>query len=78
MISVSDVRKSFGATTVLNGVDLEICQGEVMSLLGASDSGKSALVRCNKGLEKIDAGKIMADVSKPRELSKARKRSTQK
>ncbi|GAA4126791.1 amino acid ABC transporter ATP-binding protein [Aminobacter aganoensis] len=78
MISVSGVRKSFGAATVLNGVDLEIRQGEVVSVLGSSGSGKSTLIRCINGLEKIDAGKITVDnfdVSKPRELSEARKRS---
>lgn len=78
MISVSGLRKSFGAATVLNGVDLEIRQGEVVSVLGSSGSGKSTLIRCINGLEKIDAGKITVDgfdVSKPRELSEARKRS---
>jgi ABC-type polar amino acid transport system ATPase subunit len=78
MISVTGLRKSFGAATVLNGVDLEIRQGEVVSVLGSSGSGKSTLIRCINGLEKIDAGKITVDgfdVSKPRELSEARKRS---
>ncbi|AWC20747.1 Glutamine transport ATP-binding protein GlnQ [Aminobacter sp. MSH1] len=78
MISVSGLRKSFGAATVLDGVDLEIRQGEVVSVLGSSGSGKSTLIRCINGLEKIDAGKITVDgfdVSKPRELSEARKRS---
>ena len=78
MISVTGLRKSFGAATVLNGVDLEIRQGEVVSVLGSSGSGKSTLIRCINGLERIDAGKITVDgfdVSKPRELSEARKRS---
>ncbi|CAI2931493.1 amino acid ABC transporter ATP-binding protein [Aminobacter niigataensis] len=78
MISVSGLRKSFGAATVLDGVDLEIRQGEVVSVLGSSGSGKSTLIRCINGLEKIDAGRITVDgfdVSKPRELSEARKRS---
>ena len=78
MISIAGLRKSFGAATVLNGIDLEIRQGEVVSVLGSSGSGKSTLIRCINGLEKIDAGKITVDnfdVSKPRELSEARKRS---
>lgn len=78
MISITGLRKSFGAATVLNGIDLEIRQGEVVSVLGSSGSGKSTLIRCINGLEKIDAGKITVDgfdVSKPRELSEARKRS---
>jgi len=78
MISITGLRKSFGAATVLNGIDLEIRQGEVVSVLGSSGSGKSTLIRCINGLEKIDAGKITVDnfdVSKPRELAEARKRS---
>ncbi len=78
MISIAGLRKSFGAATVLNGIDLEVRQGEVVSVLGSSGSGKSTLIRCINGLEKIDAGKITVDnfdVSKPRELTEARKRS---
>ena len=78
MISITGLRKSFGSATVLNGIALEIRQGEVVSVLGSSGSGKSTLIRCINGLEKIDAGKITVDgfdVSKPRELSEARKRS---
>ena len=78
MISIIGLRKSFGAATVLNGIDLDIRQGEVVSVLGSSGSGKSTLIRCINGLEKIDAGKITVDnfdVSKPRELAEARKRS---
>jgi len=78
MISITGLRKSFGAATVLNGIDLEIRQGEVVSVLGSSGSGKSTLIRCINGLEKIDAGRITVDnfdVSKPRELAEARKRS---
>lgn len=78
MISIAGLRKSFGAATVLNGINLEVRQGEVVSVLGSSGSGKSTLIRCINGLEKIDAGKITVDnfdVSKPRELAEARKRS---
>ncbi|WP_378940878.1 amino acid ABC transporter ATP-binding protein [Mesorhizobium sp. ANAO-SY3R2] len=78
MISIAGLRKAFGAVTVLNGIDLEIRQGEVVSVLGSSGSGKSTLIRCINGLEKIDAGKITVDgfdVSQPRELAEARKRS---
>ena len=78
MISITGLRKAFGAATVLNGIDLEIRQGEVVSVLGSSGSGKSTLIRCINGLEKIDAGKITVDgfdVTKPRELTEARKRS---
>jgi ABC-type polar amino acid transport system ATPase subunit len=78
MISISGLHKSFGSATVLRGIDLEISQGEVVSVLGSSGSGKSTLIRCINGLEKIDGGKVTVDgfdVSKPRELAEARKRS---
>lgn len=78
MISVKGVRKSFGRTTVLDGIDLVVRSGEVVSILGSSGSGKSTLIRCMNGLEKLDAGQITIDdfdVSRPKELSEARKRS---
>lgn len=78
MISITGLHKSFGSATVLRGIDLEISQGEVVSVLGSSGSGKSTLIRCINGLEKIDGGRVTVDgfdVSKPRELAEARKRS---
>ncbi|OWV99964.1 amino acid ABC transporter ATP-binding protein [Rhizobium sp. R693] len=78
MIRVENVKKAFGHTTVLDGVDLTIEPGEVVSILGSSGSGKSTLIRCINGLEKLNGGRIMVDefdVSKPKELAEARKRS---
>ena len=78
MISVRGVRKAFGSATVLDGIDLDVHSGEVVSILGSSDSGKSTLIRCMNGLEKLDGGRITIDdfdVSRPKELSEARKRS---
>ncbi|MEQ1951709.1 amino acid ABC transporter ATP-binding protein [Mesorhizobium sp. CN2-181] len=78
MLKVENVKKSFGAATVLNGVNLTVRPGEVVSILGSSGSGKSTLIRCINGLEKLDAGRITVDefdVSKPKELAEARKRS---
>jgi len=78
MIRVENVRKAFGHTTVLDGVDLTIAPGEVVSILGSSGSGKSTLIRCINGLEKLSAGRITVDefdVGKPKELAEARKRS---
>jgi ABC-type polar amino acid transport system ATPase subunit len=78
MLKVEQVRKVFGQTTVLDGVDLTVNPGEVVSILGSSGSGKSTLIRCINGLEKLDGGRITVDdfdVSKPRDLAEARKRS---
>src|SRR5690242_15742731 len=78
MIKIEQVGKKFGAVTVLDGVDLTIQPGEVVSILGASGSGKSTLIRCINGLEKLDRGRITVDefdVSHPKQLAEARKRS---
>jgi ABC-type polar amino acid transport system ATPase subunit len=78
MIKIEAVGKKFGGVTVLDGVDLTVQPGEVVSILGASGSGKSTLIRCINGLEKLDAGRIMVDefdVSHPKQLAEARKRS---
>jgi polar amino acid transport system ATP-binding protein len=55
------VRKAFGATTVLDGIDLEVGRGDVITLIGASGSGKSTLLRCVNLLEPIDDGSIVFD-----------------
>ncbi len=78
MLKVENVKKAFGPTTVLDGVNLTVNSGEVVSILGSSGSGKSTLIRCINGLEKLNAGRITVDdfdVSKPKELAEARKRS---
>ena len=78
MLKVENVRKAFGGVTVLDGVDLRVDPGEVVSILGSSGSGKSTLIRCINGLERLDGGRITVDefdVSKPKELAQARKRS---
>jgi polar amino acid transport system ATP-binding protein len=58
LITVTDVRKSFGANEVLKGIDLEVEAGEVIAIIGKSGSGKSTLLRCINGLETINAGTI--------------------
>lgn len=60
-IKVSDVRKSFGKTSVLNGVDFEINKGDQVSLVGMSGSGKSTLLYLLGGLDKPSSGKIEID-----------------
>jgi putative spermidine/putrescine transport system ATP-binding protein len=57
-IRVRSLRKSFGDFTALDGVDLEIRQGEFFTLLGPSGSGKTTLLRLIAGFERPDAGTI--------------------
>jgi polar amino acid transport system ATP-binding protein len=59
MIAIRDVRKSFGSNLVLDGISLEVTQGEVVCVIGASGSGKSTLLRCVNGLESYDSGEIV-------------------
>ncbi|MFC1411242.1 amino acid ABC transporter ATP-binding protein [Streptacidiphilus sp. N1-12] len=56
MVRIRGLRKSFGAHLVLDGVDLDVGEGEVTVLLGPSGSGKSTLLRSINHLEKPDAG----------------------
>jgi polar amino acid transport system ATP-binding protein len=58
IVRIADVRKSFGALTVLEDVDLEVARGEVVVVIGPSGSGKTTLLRCINHLEKIDSGRI--------------------
>ena len=56
LVRVRGLRKSFGSHVVLDGVDLDVREGEVAVLLGPSGAGKSTLLRCVNHLEKPDAG----------------------
>ena len=61
MVRAIGVRKSFGGTEVLKGIDLEVRTGEVSCLLGPSGSGKSTFLRCINHLETADGGKLYVD-----------------
>ncbi|GLU88822.1 amino acid ABC transporter ATP-binding protein [Agromyces sp. NBRC 114283] len=58
LVRARDVEKRFGEHTVLAGIDLELQEGQVISLLGPSGSGKSTFLRCINLLEQIDSGEI--------------------
>src|SRR5690349_2820391 len=60
-VEVIDVHKNFGTAEVLKGIDLEVCDREVVALLGPSGSGKSTLLRCVNQLEKTTSGLIYID-----------------
>jgi len=57
-VAIRDVRKAFGATQVIHGVDIGIDDGEFVVLVGPSGCGKSTLLRMIAGLENITAGEI--------------------
>jgi polar amino acid transport system ATP-binding protein len=61
LVSIRDVRKSFGLLEVLKGVSIEVAKGDVVSIIGRSGSGKSTLLRCVNGLETFQSGSIEAD-----------------
>src|SRR5438309_7597751 len=58
VIRVGALRKSFGAQVVLDGIDLEVRRGEMLTILGRSGTGKSVLLKLIIGLQKPDAGSI--------------------
>lgn len=57
-LSAREIRKSFGALEVLRGVSLDAYNGDVISILGASGSGKSTFLRCINLLESPDSGTV--------------------
>ena len=60
-LELREVVKSFGTTTVLDGINLAVAEGEVITLIGASGSGKSTLLRCVNLLEPVDDGAVLFD-----------------
>lgn len=58
VLSIRDLKKSYGFTEVLHGVDLVVRPGERVALMGRSGSGKSTLLNCICGIEPFDGGQI--------------------
>lgn len=58
MLEIRHITKAFGSTMVLDGLSLDICQGEIFTLLGASGCGKTTLLRILAGLEQPDQGQV--------------------
>lgn len=59
MLKIQNITKSFGNTQVLKGINLDIHQGEIICLLGASGCGKTTLLRIVAGLEMPDSGELL-------------------
>ena len=61
ILEVKELKKSFGKTEVLKGVSFELNEGEVLSIIGSSGSGKTTILRCINQLETADSGFISVD-----------------
>ena len=59
MISVQNVYKSFGSQVVLDGINLEIKEGETTTIVGPSGAGKSVLLKLIMGIMTPDSGKVI-------------------
>lgn len=58
LLEVKGIKKSFGKTQVLKGIDFDLHKGEVLSIIGSSGSGKTTLLRCINFLEFANEGTI--------------------
>ena len=61
MLTMSDIRKSFGATVALKGVSFSVDAGEIVALVGENGAGKSTLMRVLSGAVRADAGAMTLD-----------------
>ncbi|MDD7213858.1 MAG: amino acid ABC transporter ATP-binding protein [Clostridia bacterium] len=61
MLSIKNLKKSFGSNDVLKGIDLDVHKGEVIAIIGPSGCGKSTFLRCLNCMEDPSSGVIMFD-----------------
>lgn len=59
MLSLKELRKSYDGVTILDGISLDITEGEIVSVLGPSGSGKTTLLNTVLGITDLDSGKIL-------------------
>ncbi len=78
LLTVRNIRKKFGYTEVLKGIDLTLNKGDVLAIIGSSGSGKTTLLRCLNFLETPDegtisvGGELLLDAADKHTLSDAR------
>ena len=70
MIKIENITKSFGNLQVLKGIELEIGNGEIVSIVGPSGAGKTTLLQIIGTLDKADSGKVIIDDVDTGKLSK--------
>lgn len=61
ILEINDLRKNYGTHEVLRGVDFAVQEGEVISIIGSSGSGKTTMLRCVNMLEEFQGGSIRLD-----------------
>ena len=61
MLQVRGLRKAFGGVAAVDGADLEVRRGEILSLIGPNGSGKSTLLNCITGFLQPDGGRVEVD-----------------
>ena len=61
MLQLQDIHKSYDGKVILDGISLDINDGEIVSILGPSGSGKTTLLNAILGLTEIDGGRIVFD-----------------
>jgi len=69
MLSAKGIKKKIGELEILKGIDLEIQQGEIVSIVGASGAGKTTLLQILGTLEKPDEGTVIINDTNPFSLS---------
>ncbi|MFG6447380.1 ABC transporter ATP-binding protein [Roseateles sp. BYS180W] len=67
-VSLRDIRKSYGSTDVIRGIELEVRDGEFLVFVGPSGCGKSTTLRMIAGLESISGGELLIDGQRANEL----------
>lgn len=69
MLKATGIKKSYGSLPILKGVDFEVEQGEIVSIIGASGAGKSTLLHILGTLDKPDEGEVLLNGTKISALS---------
>src|SRR3954468_18010414 len=60
-LTIKGVRKAFGSSVVLDGIDLTVERGSITTIMGKSGIGKSVLLKCIAGIHRPDSGEILID-----------------
>lgn len=61
MLELKGITKKFGGKTILDGIDLTVQDGKILTIVGPSGAGKTTLLRCISGLTTIDGGEFLLD-----------------